>query len=549
MGERGFPSLSGLACLTLALALAVPGHALETPKSISQFTHTAWSAKDGIPGPVRAIAQTQDGYLWLGTEAGLYRFDGLRFTPYEPGPGAHLHGPAVTSLLAARDGSVWMGFSSGGIGRLRDGRVTHFPPGEGVPAGGILSLVEDGSDSIWAAGQYGFARFESGRFRRVGMETGFAAPGAQTLLVDRAGTLWVATDGFNFGLSKDPVRVNTILSLARNATRFCPTGEAVGMIYSMAEAPDGAVWVVDTTGKKARPIDPGGGASPGIALDREPMALTFGSDRSVWIGILDGGLRRARDMGRGAPLDRFGVKDELSGSMVYAALKDREGNLWFGTGGGLDRFRENKVTSFSEREGLVPDQQIAVTSTPDGSVWLVSYTRDTILRFQDGRFVGTTLVPYSSSDSSRILSLYASPAGQLWLGGSFKLAKENHGAFSYLDIPGVESGAMVEALAQDKSGDLWVTISTGSVIGRILRRRGGEWTDLRAQTALPPYRSRVLHADAVGRMWLGFENGDVVVFDRDAPRLYSTKDGLRSGRVLAFSVPVSSSSSSRSRST
>src|SRR5207237_5627189 len=323
-------------------------------------------------------------------------------------------------------------------------------------------------------------------------------------------------------------------ALAKNATRLSPTCDAVGMIQSMAEAPDGAVWVAETSGQEVRPIDPLDEASRGVALDQEPLGLTFGSDGSLWIGLLDGGLRRTRGLVRDAPLDRFGVKDEFSGSIVYAALKDREGNLWFGTAGGLDRFRENKVTAFSEREGLIPDQQIALTSTPDGSVWLISYTRDTVRRFQDGKFVGSTLLPYSSSDSSRILSLHASPAGQVWLGGSFKLAKEDHGTFSYVDIPGVESGAMVEAVAEDKAGDLGVTISTGSVMGRILRRRGGEWADLRAQTALPPYRSRILHADAVGRMWLGFENGDVVVFDREVPRLYSTKDGLRSGRVLVI---------------
>ena len=289
MGEQGLaprasPSRTrkraGLACLALTFALAAPVHALDPQKSITQFTHTAWSAKDGIPGPIEAIAQTQDGYLWLGTEAGLYRFDGLRFTPYEPSP-AHPHGPAVLSLLAARDGSLWMGFGSGGVGLLRDGQVTHFPPGKGVPAGGIFSIVEDTAGSIWAAGEYGFASFQNGKWRRVGTEMGYAAPAAQSLLVDRRGTLWVATDGLDFGLSRDPVRVNTILSLAKNATRFSPTGDAVGMIHSMAEAPDGAVWVADTSGQKVRPIEPRDEASRGVALDQEPLGLTFASDGSL----------------------------------------------------------------------------------------------------------------------------------------------------------------------------------------------------------------------------------------------------------------------------
>src|SRR5467141_459328 len=313
-------------------------------------------------------------------------------------PISHPHGPAVLSLLAAQDGSLWMGFGSGGIGRFRDGQVTHFAPGEGVPEGGILSMVEDAAGAIWAAGQYGFASFENGKWRRVGAEMGYAAPGAQALLVDHAGTLWVATDGLNFGLSKHPIRANTILTLARNATRFSPTGEAVGMIWSMTEAPDGTVWVADTTSKKTRRIDGRGAASPTVALDGEPISLTFASDGSLWVGLIAGGVRLVRDIGRDAPLDRFTIEDQLSGSLVYAALKDREGNLWFGTGGGLDRFRENKVTPFSESEGLVPDQQVALTSTPDGNVWLFSYTGDTVRRFQDGKFVGSTLVPYSSSD-------------------------------------------------------------------------------------------------------------------------------------------------------
>jgi len=523
-----------VACLIISFALATPAHALDARKSNTQFTHTAWSAKDGIPGPVRAIAQTGDGYLWLGTEAGLYRFDGIHFAPYEPSRSPHPHGPAVLSLLAARDGSLWMGFGSGGIGRLRDGQVTHFPPGQGVPEGGILSIVEDGAGSIWAAGQYGFSSFDNGKWRRVGAESGYAAPGAQALLVDHAGTLWVATDGLNFGLSKHPVRANTILTLASNASHFSPTGEAVGMIWSMAEAPDGTVWVADTTFKKTRRMDGRGAASPTVPVDGEPMCLTFGSDGSLWVGLIAGGLRRVRDIGRDAALDRFRVEDHLSGSLVYAAMKDREGNLWFGTAGGLDRFRENKMTAFSESEGLVPDQMIALTSTPDGSVWLVSYALDKIHRFRDGAFVTSTLAPYSPSDSSRILALYASPAGQVWVGGSFKLARDSHGTFSYLDIPGVIDPSSVEAVAEDKAGALWATLTSPSGIRRILRRRDGMWTEPRGQADFPPYRCRVLHADAMGRMWLGFENGDVVVFEGDASRLYSTKDGLRSGRVLVI---------------
>src|SRR2546423_15261464 len=132
-----------LIALLISLSGVTSALALDSQKAITQFSHTAWSAKDGIPGPVRAIAQTPDGYLWLGTEAGLYRFDGLRFVPWESRFYERLAGPSVWSLLTARDGSLWIGFSSGGIGNLRDGHLKNYSPNDGAPSGGVLSIAED----------------------------------------------------------------------------------------------------------------------------------------------------------------------------------------------------------------------------------------------------------------------------------------------------------------------------------------------------------------------------------------------------------------------
>src|SRR5712671_8170267 len=207
VGRMSSPrSCACLAGLAMTFGLARPGPAADLARSITQFTHTAWSAKDGIPGPVRAIAQTPDGYLWLGTEAGLYRFDGLHFVAWEPSFGEQILGSSVWSLCTNRDGSLWIGFSSGGISQLHNGHLKNYSRADGVPDGGILSIVEDGNGSIWAGGQYGLSKLDSGRWRQVGAESGYPAPGAQVLFVDRRGTLWVATDGLDFGFSKDPVR-------------------------------------------------------------------------------------------------------------------------------------------------------------------------------------------------------------------------------------------------------------------------------------------------------------------------------------------------------
>ena len=516
--------------VTCGAAAPAAAEGLGGKKAITQLSHTSWSAGDGIPGPVRALAQTTDGYLWFGTEAGLYRFDGVRFVATGLDGGARAHGLAVVSLLGARDGSLWVGFGSGGIAHLRRGDVTQYPSGDGVPGGSILSIAEDGRGAIWAAGQYGLARFAEGRWRRVGADMGYAPPGAQSLLVDGAGTLWVVTDGLDMP-STSSILKNTIFSLADGAARFAPTGETVGMIWSMAEGRDGRVWVADTSSSRVRRIgDPRGG----VAVDGEPLCVAFGGDGSVWAGLNAAGLRRAREIDAGGALDELGVKDHLSGSSVYAALKDREGNLWFGTSGGLDRFVDTKFTPFSEIEGVLADRPMALASTPDGSVWLAGYTGDTVWRFRDGTLDSYPLAPYSKSDTTRILSLFASAAGEVWIGGSFKLARHDRGGFGYVDIPDLLEQSTVEAIGQDTGGDLWVTTTGGDGIGRVLRRHGGGWIDVRAHAELPPYRSRVLHGDRSGRMWLGFENGEVAAFAGAGPRVYSRADGLVGGRILAI---------------
>ncbi len=169
---------------------------------------------------------------------------------------------------------------------------------------------------------------------------------------------------------------------------------------------------------------------------------------------------------------------------MYSTFKDREENLWFGTAGGLDRIRENKATPFSSREGLVPDDQIAVTSTPDGSVWFASYTGDIVQRFRSGRFVSYKLPPSPPSKPDRILSLDADGENHVWVGGPFKLDRENDGKFSFSKVSDVDQVHDVHAITHDAGGNLWVTVWDDDG-GGVLRLRGGKWTDFPSQVHLP----------------------------------------------------------------
>lgn len=517
----------------LACALALPIRGLDPNKTISQFTHTSWSAKDGIPGPVQAIAQTPDGYLWLGTRAGLYRFDGLRFISWEAARGGDpLPQSSIMSLFTARDGSLWVGFGAGVVARLRDGVLRTYSAADGSLRA-IRSFAEDGSGSIWAGGENGLSRFENGKWHRVGAELGYRAAGAQQLVVDRRGTLWVATTGTDFGLSGDSVSVNTILTLAPNGRQFQATGQPVAYVSQLAEAPDGQVWMFQFGDRAVSPVL--GRADPNLsrAVKGEPIRGIFDGESSLWIGLFRGGIRRAPDFKhlKHASFDRFESADGLSSDGVRAAFQDREGNIWFGTNRGLDRFRENKATPFSAKEGLAQNPLLDLASTPDGTVWVITFADDVVQHFVGGRIVNQRLPPYSGSDSTGILSLY-SDKDRVWLGGSFGLAEGIGGKFSFVSVPGKPKKSGVENIGSDSSGNLWIVVWEGDK-SRVRRRRNGAWTDFPNSPELPNYRCGALFGDAAGRVWLGFD-GEVAVYENDRFHRYSAADGLPHGRIRSI---------------
>src|SRR5215469_7194546 len=141
---------SVLGAMRSAILLACPSaFALNPSLDVNQYAHNAWTVRDGFfRGNITSIAQTPDGYLWLGTEFGLVRFDGVRAVPWQPPAGDRLPGSYVRSLLAARDGSLWIG-TRAGLASWKDGKLTQYPA---LARQEVLSLLEDRNGTIWAGG-------------------------------------------------------------------------------------------------------------------------------------------------------------------------------------------------------------------------------------------------------------------------------------------------------------------------------------------------------------------------------------------------------------
>jgi ligand-binding sensor domain-containing protein len=143
---------------------------------------------------VKELAQSTDGYLWLGTPDGLYRFDGRIFERYQPQSGGPLPGRYVSSLLALPNGDLWIGFRSGGISLLRNGQATNYTARDGVPDAAVWNFAQDREGAIWAATSNGLTRLEGDRWKEVGKDWDFTGELARAIFLDRQGTLWVSTE-------------------------------------------------------------------------------------------------------------------------------------------------------------------------------------------------------------------------------------------------------------------------------------------------------------------------------------------------------------------
>jgi signal transduction histidine kinase len=336
--------------LLIAAVFCTGAFALESDLKITQFAHAAWGANEGAPPRILAIAQTTDEYLWLGTAEGLFRFDGLTFEHYQAQPEPPLPSGAVVWLLALPDGDLWIGFYSGAISLLRNGHAMNYGKADGVPRGYIDGLVQDETGSIWAGWEYGLVRLENNQWKEVGREWNFPGTAARAIYLDRAGTLWVATE-------------NTIVFLPKGTRTFRPTGIHVGQVSRIIEAPNGKLWMAETS-RSVRPVPLHSKLAPSDETEVRMGAgqILFAREGDLWIPTLGDGLRRVRDPetlkgkpDRSSPdLESYTTQDGLSSNYDLSIFQDRDANIWIGSDRGLDRFRE---TALVGRSGLSRNPQ------------------------------------------------------------------------------------------------------------------------------------------------------------------------------------------------
>jgi PAS domain S-box-containing protein len=492
--------------------------ALNPALDVGQYAHTAWKIRDGFAkGSIIAIAQTPDGYLWLGTAFGLYRFDGVRNVLWQPPPEQQLPSSTITKLVVARDGTLWIGTWSG-LASWRNGRLNQYAE---LAGSAIFALAEDREGSMWvgAKGPDGkLCEIRNGS-ARCGPEVDGVDRGVFGLRTDSKGNLWV---GLETGVWR----------WRPGSPEFYPVpGLPNGRMQGMAESEDGTV-LIATTGAVMRLAD--GQAKtvyqfPAARRGFRVLKMLRDRDGGLWVGPAGQGLVHIHQ-GR---TEVFSESDGLSGNDIYDLFEDREGNIWVATVNGLDRFHELPVVTYSRKQGLSDIPWGGLLAATDGSIWFatldglnrLSHSQVTVYR-QHGTMASKQKAGGNGLPDEGVGSLFQDSRGRIWVStptGVGYLAADRF-------VPTSAPGGLVGSITMDASGNLWIA---NRELG-LLR--------LSPDHAFPPIPwarfgrkdpAVVLAADPLyGGLWLGFSRGGVVWFlDGQVRSSYSATDGLGKGAV------------------
>lgn len=483
--------------------------ALDAKLSLEQFNHTKWTVREQGPGQIGAIAQTSDGYLWLGANYSLYRFDGVEFERFVSSDGDAV--ATVSQLLASPDGSLWIGKRFGGVSVLRDGQLVDYPPGQDLPEGAVYALAVDHDGAVWAAANAGLARFNGQRWEIVDTGWNFPEESARSVFVDRDGTTWAASD-------------DRLFYLPKGEHRFIDTGESIGWVTDIVQSPDGAIWISQMYPGAVRQVATGKTPAE-ISLDVAPSGLLFDSDGMLWIGTHGGGLVRVSTPGTELstePEDRLRQEDGLSSDVVGLLFEDREGIVWAGTSTGLDRFKYASAVPACISSGAY---NVALAATPDGAIWAGS-SNQPVTRLLNGQ--ARTAAP-----ALPVTAAATDQAGTVWMGGPGGIWRSRGEELLHVTYLPVEdpAEAAVRALTMDRSGTLWVSINRSG----LFTWKEGAWTQPPPVSDASLQQMPVVAAtDEQGRAWFGYRDNLLVRREGESIRIWDGKDGLKVGHVTAL---------------
>ncbi len=536
--------------LVMVLILCGAGTALslDPNKTINQYGHDVWRRENGLPSNgVNVCLQTRDGYLWIGTSAGIFRFDGVRFEGITTNPETGNARETVVALFESRDSTLWIGTAYSGLRSYKNGVIKVVGEAEGLVGRQIRVLFESREGYLWVGTSNGLFRGKDGRFTQVQVDQTFFTGIAE----DHEGHVWAGThDGvrvFDDATAEVMMRLSVEDGL-NDRTTTAVLGDR-----------EGDIWIGTTHGfakwSKGRLTLDKRKESP---LDKHATSMLEDREGNLWFGTLTGLYRLTRNQ-----WSIYRSESGLSHDQVLCLAGDREGSLWVGTLEGLNRFKDVNIVPYTVHEGLADDYVSGIAQTLDGSIYFFGNASGEYTRFKDGRMTAASLPigpAYASHDGGLwiaqtgvltyvkdgVVTRYDTRNGLLpkWISA---VTEDDHSIIIFFDHTGLRrfsNGRMepyllssgkeyssteyVECFYHAPDGILWV-----GTTGGLVRIMDGDSTVFRPSDGLADSWINSIYDDRQGNLWLGSAHGGLTRYRDGKFTAYTTKNGLFSNEIYS----------------
>jgi PAS domain S-box-containing protein len=493
----------------------------QTPASVNvQVGHDSWTFKEGAPADVTCLAQTNDGFLWLGGPDGLFRFDGTRFEPFSSPFGDRLLSTNLYSLFAPPSGGLWIGYTFGGFSFLDKGRVTNYASG----IGSVYGFAQDRDGIVWAGSSTGLWRFDHLGWQNIGVEWNGPAGRVTQVGFDSEGILWALVGGFD--APKD------LIYLIRGTGHFKTAGSNLSA--------DGFTWEPDRTVLTApvapRVSDSGEGSDERLPaypvikkafqmVDRNNSIWVSPADKPVVMRLPKGNLRDVQNGASPAISETYDINP-----FDMAQLVDREGNIWFGETKGIHRFFYTPLIRQEFPKGTSESSDFAVVADDNGAVWI---------SFVSSNSVKADLYHVLGGKAERRLPqvtkgfAYRAPDKTFWFSGERCLWHLVGDDFVRVNLPPemVNQSGFLQTITGDQQGGIWVSFGRHG----LYRFANGSWTPYGGRDDLPKTGTMMTaFTDSLGRVWFGYAKSQLAVLDGDRARRFGPSDDLQVGNITAI---------------
>lgn len=527
-------------CALLLLTNGVAVMALDPNRGLREFGRQVWLSENGLPqNTVQAIAQTGDGYIWIGTQEGLARFDGVKFDIFDKQNTPALKSNDIRSLLVDHDGTLWIA-TSFGLVRRQNGQFTTFSANQGLPDNNIAIVIEDRAGNIWIATSGALVVYRDGTFKtvilRAGIQDLVALEDGSVLLATSSGVESIRNNSIGSPETAGTLPPSNVSALAqdRNGGIWYGTTEGVWeiregkkIVHSTKEGlPNGRVTCVHHDREGTTWI----GTSSGLARLRSGQIETLTTadglssnlvlsifedhEGSVWVGTEGGGL----NLFKNRKFTTLTTRDGIASDLVKAIYQDREGGVWIGTnGGGLTLIKNGQVSKYTTRDGLASDVVLSLAGDAAGNLWIG--TPDGLNLFKAGKLKTYTFADGLSNDLVR--SVYVDRRGNVWVGTRAGLNLFRDNQFTIYTTRDGLANDFIGALFEDSKGNLWI-----GTLGGLSKFADGKFNTFTTSDGLSSNTITCLFESADGDLWIGTNGGGLNLLREGKFASLTSRDGL-----------------------